>query len=113
MPNLNPIVIRGEFMYDSVTQERFFARGVCYEPDPLVNPSWSNSQCTVVSENSVASVGCSAGTISSVDFASYGTPTGDCGNEFAVDSTCDAATTRSVVEAACLGELRAFLEANA
>jgi hypothetical protein len=48
-------------------------------------------------------VSCPPGqTVASFDFVSFGTPTGTCGN-FAV-SSCDSATSRSVVEAACLGQ---------
>jgi len=41
-------------------------------------------------------------TITSLDFVSFGTATGTCGS-FAL-SSCDATTSRSVVEAACLGQ---------
>ena len=32
-------------MYDSVTQERFIIRGICYEPDPLVSTADYASPC--------------------------------------------------------------------
>ena len=41
-------------------------------------------------------------TISSFDFVSFGTATGTCGS-YAL-SACDAATSRTVVEAACIGQ---------
>lgn len=45
---------------------------------------------------------CASGTISKIDFASFGTPTGSC-PDFSV-SDCDANTTRAVVEGLCLGK---------
>ena len=41
-------------------------------------------------------------TITSIDFASYGTPTGSCGNY--QRGTCDAANVTSVVKSACVGK---------
>jgi hypothetical protein len=32
---MNPIVMRGNLFYDSVTKERFFIKGVTYDPTPL------------------------------------------------------------------------------
>ena len=48
--------------------------------------------------------------ITSIDFASYGTPTGTCGSF--VLSACDAASSRSVVEAACLGKTSCSMAAD-
>jgi Galactose binding lectin domain len=59
--------------------------------------------CAQVDEGSTVKLTAAPGkTITSIDFASYGSPTGTCGNFVAGD--CNATTSRSVVEAACLGQ---------
>eukprot|EP00026_Physarum_polycephalum_P003470 Phypoly_transcript_03482.p1 GENE.Phypoly_transcript_03482~~Phypoly_transcript_03482.p1 ORF type:complete len:768 (+),score=86.79 Phypoly_transcript_03482:78-2381(+) len=56
-----------------------------------------------IGENQVLSLTCPNGeTISSVQFASYGTPTGSCGS-FA-KSSCDASTSVSVFDSNCLNK---------
>jgi hypothetical protein len=56
-----------------------------------------------VAENTVASFSCPGGSaIVNVTFASFGTPSGTCAGGFALGA-CHAASSRSVVEAACLG----------
>jgi len=35
---LNPIVVKGNLLYDSVTKQRFFARGITYDPTPYAWP---------------------------------------------------------------------------
>ncbi len=63
----------------------------------------TTAQCVKSNEGATAQLACAAGqTISSINFASYGTPTGACG-AFAV-SSCNAQSSRSIVEAACLGK---------
>jgi hypothetical protein len=47
----------------------------------------------------------------SVDFASYGTPGGKCGN-FSLDNNCHAATSQQVVEGLCLGQARCSVPAD-
>jgi len=32
---MNPIVVRGNLLYDSVTKKRFFVKGITYNPDPI------------------------------------------------------------------------------
>lgn len=59
--------------------------------------------CDTADERDTASVTCPPGqTVTAVGFASFGTPAGTCGG-FAA-GTCNAATSRSVVEAACLNK---------
>jgi len=61
------------------------------------------SICGVVQEGDRAMISCPAGqVISSFDFVSFGTATGTCGN-FAL-SSCDSPNSRTVVEAACVGQ---------
>ena len=67
--------------------------------------------CTTPNENQSGDITCPAGTtVKSIDFASYGTPTGAC--EAFVASACDAATSMAVVEAACLGNATCSLSAT-
>lgn len=43
---VNPIVVKGEFLYDSVTQKRFFAKGIDYNPRPATYQGPANTpQC--------------------------------------------------------------------
>lgn len=57
--------------------------------------------CAVVNESSNLSLACPRGEISSIQFASFGTPTGACG-AFA-ESACHAISSTMVVGDACLG----------
>lgn len=60
--------------------------------------------CGLASENKSASLQCPTGTtISRIEFASYGLPTGSCETGFA-QASCHAASSKSKVEAACLGK---------
>lgn len=61
------------------------------------------SSCVLVSEHQIASLSCPAGTkITSITFASYGTPNGSCGSF--TTSTCNASTSVAKVSAACVGK---------
>lgn len=42
---INPIVTKGNFLYDAVTQKRFFARGIDYNPQPA-SYSGDSQACT-------------------------------------------------------------------
>ncbi len=67
--------------------------------------------CGNAAEEASASLTCPAGsTITSIDFASFGTSTGECGS-FAA-SECNAAESKAVVEAACLGRSSCSVEAT-
>ena len=55
----------------------------------------SSYTCGSANEEGTASITCSSGLITSIDFASYGTPTGICG-AYSV-SGCNAVTSRNVV----------------
>ncbi|MDB5217180.1 MAG: hypothetical protein JWO86_5107 [Myxococcaceae bacterium] len=57
--------------------------------------------CGTAPENGTVTLTCYGGAvITSVSFASYGTPTGACG-AYAVDNTCNAGSSSSVVTTAC------------
>jgi hypothetical protein len=72
-------------------------------------PPPSDIACvTTAYEGGTAALACPAGeTISGVDFASYGTPTGGCGS-FAA-SSCNAANANQVVSSACVGKASCML----
>jgi glucose/arabinose dehydrogenase len=67
--------------------------------------------CAAQNENGALSLSCGAGNVlRSVQFASYGTPSGSCGAY--TQSSCHAASSRSVVESACLGRASCSVAAN-
>ncbi|MCU0663994.1 MAG: hypothetical protein MUC50_16910, partial [Myxococcota bacterium] len=80
----------------------------CETEDPLegddqidLTERGTASMCTVVNENSTATLSCPSGqVIESITFASYGTPTGSCPS-FAT-SACHASSSKSNVESRCL-----------
>jgi hypothetical protein len=61
--------------------------------------SWVGGQTAPVTLD----CGVGGGTIASIDFASFGRPTGNCG-AYAAAPTCDAPGARGVVEALCVGK---------
>eukprot|EP00038_Savillea_parva_P008807 m.179304 g.179304 ORF g.179304 m.179304 type:complete len:934 (+) comp14731_c0_seq1:162-2963(+) len=61
-------------------------------------------RCGRVQSGHVLELGCPFGTIiSDIEFASFGTPTGEC-SDFAVDEKCHASGTRDIVADLCIGE---------
>ena len=86
-----------------------FALPILQKFYPVPIPAQGPTTCAVVEENSRessrVSVGCSDGVISSVDFASFGLPTGSCDHGFQKTSSCHANSSQSVVEKACLGKV--------
>ncbi len=52
------------------------------------------------------------GTIKSISFASYGTPTGDTCATYARSASCDAPTSLATVQRLCLGKTRCDIYAN-
>ena len=76
-------------------------RPIASPPIPPSGPQW----CAVAPENSNLELACWDGSaITDVAFASFGTPTGSCPDSLAVDPTCNAAASLSVVKAACVGK---------
>jgi hypothetical protein len=72
------------------------ATPICTAPDmPIV--------CATANEANSVMLTCPKGTIESVAFASYGTPSGVCG-DFQDNGSCHSATSEEVVEDACIGE---------
>jgi len=81
----------------------------------LIESSWhrytTSGLCSTADENTSVQLICIDGTISSIQFASFGTPTGTCGN-FKVDSNCNAKNSTSVVSSMCLGKTSCTITAN-
>jgi hypothetical protein len=84
------------------------------DPDPTPTPGPTPTpelSCATVDENQNIVLTCPAGqVITSVDFASYGTPGGSCGS-FTTGS-CNASNSVSVVSGACNGKNSCSLIAN-
>ena len=60
--------------------------------------------CAYVTEGGTAFLSCSSNDIiSSISFASYGLPIGDCATGFAIDPECDANNSLALVEGMCVG----------
>jgi hypothetical protein len=86
------------FGYDPCfgTPKRLYIQAVC-NPIPF-------TLCATVAENSVATISCPSGTVMrTIDFASYGTPTGSCG-AFSIVVSCVSRYSMSVVMDACLNK---------
>jgi hypothetical protein len=58
--------------------------------------------CATANQGQTARLSCSGGKIVSIQFASYGTPTGSC-QHFAVDSACNSPNSVAFVSADCVG----------
>jgi len=71
----------------------------------------SISVCATVNQSSVATISCPSSTIvRTIDFASYGTPTGSCG-AFS-KGWCDSSDSMSVVTRACLNQANCSVPAQ-
>ncbi|KYF60647.1 hypothetical protein BE15_15270 [Sorangium cellulosum] len=67
--------------------------------------------CDTAAENSDVTLSCPAGeVIAAIDFASYGRPRGVCGGFQA--TSCNASTSKAVVERACVGQSSCTVPAN-
>ncbi|CAF0857629.1 unnamed protein product [Adineta steineri] len=77
-----------------------------------LDPPSGLAQCGNAGESYPVQLSCrkSGGTISSVDFASYGTATGACGQM--KQGTCHATTTMDIVKQACLGQQECSVPAS-
>jgi hypothetical protein len=70
-----------------------------------------DTRCGLAQENSATTLSCPFGSvISSVKFASYGTPSGQCYNF--TQGSCHEATTKEIVEDLCVGESECTLSAS-
>jgi hypothetical protein len=71
---------------------------------PSPSPALQPSSCGTVVENAALKLDCGAGhQITSVSFASYGTPTGNCTSGFHSDASCNAAASTATVQSLCVG----------
>ncbi|HEY4159824.1 MAG TPA: glycosyl hydrolase [Polyangiaceae bacterium] len=73
--------------------------------------SGGSDVCGTIAEGSSLTLSCPAGqTIGSVNFASFGTPTGTCGS--LAKGTCDESASVAVMQALCLGRQSCSVPAN-
>lgn len=81
-------------------------------PTPPPGPAGT---CVMAEENKDAKLACPPGeVISSIAFASFGTPTGSCGTppSFKVDSKCNSNHSMSVLTALCMGKADCTISAS-
>lgn len=77
----------------------------------LIKPVACVTVCANVAENTVATITCTAGSVvTSIDFASYGTPTGLCPS-FSVGS-CNSGASVSTVSSSCVGKATCSVTAS-
>lgn len=67
--------------------------------------------CYSGQRNDIVELYCPTGNISSIVFASYGQPTGRCGN-FELTTGCHADSTETIIEALCVGKNKCFIKAT-
>lgn len=75
-------------------------------PAPPVTP------CRTEQENKALTLSCDVGTISAVNFASFGTASGSCDSGFVIDSSCHSEVSQIKLEQACLGLDSCTVDAN-
>jgi len=81
----------------------------------LISSEWTRfpgtAVCDSISEGNQVHLKCFTGSISKIDFASYGLPSGTCGN-YSINPDCNAKDSVSVVAAACLGKTSCVVDAS-
>ena len=106
----------------------YFISGVEFPPPPLPPPPPPGpaprpptpappvvppAACVDTMEGTTVDIGCPTGqVISSIMFASFGTPTGSCTTGFKADATCNSSHSVAVVSAACVGKQTCKLDAS-
>ncbi|CAF3945382.1 unnamed protein product [Adineta steineri] len=119
----NPVVSRqfspvSKKIFDNLAQlNAEYTRFAAWFPYPKMavaelDPPSGLAQCGNAGESYPVQLSCrkSGGTISSIDFASYGTATGACGQM--KQGTCHATTTMDIVKQACLGQQECSVPAS-
>ncbi|CAF0912860.1 unnamed protein product [Adineta steineri] len=119
----NPLVSRqfspvSKKIFDNLAQlNAEYTRFAAWFPYPKMavaelDPPSGLAQCGNAGESYPVQLSCrkSGGTISSIDFASYGTATGACGQM--KQGTCHATTTMDIVKQACLGQQECSVPAS-
>ena len=110
-------------VYASGKKEVHISKGVAPPPPPPPTPPppAPTAECGEAPEHTTLEMSCPRGqTITAVDFAAFGTPTGACtgagggkpannANTFKPDPACDAAAAHGAAAALCLGKQRCTL----
>eukprot|EP01121_Diplochlamys_sp_Union-15-3_P012427 TRINITY_DN3717_c0_g1_i1.p1 TRINITY_DN3717_c0_g1~~TRINITY_DN3717_c0_g1_i1.p1 ORF type:complete len:721 (+),score=164.69 TRINITY_DN3717_c0_g1_i1:635-2797(+) len=83
----------------------------------VLSSSWTRSggsQCSEARQYSTLKLSCgpNGGSISKIEFASFGSPLGDCESGYLLDDTCHSPSSRYVVESACLGKEECEIEVH-
>ena len=79
-------------------------------PPPPPGPA---ATCVDTAENKAANIGCPAGrVISTIDFASFGSPSGTCSAGFKKSTKCDSTHTMAVVSGLCVGKNKCAVHAS-
>jgi hypothetical protein len=85
------------------TAKHLDVQATCDTPSPL---------CATASDNGTLTLACPPSqSITAINFASYGTPTGSCG-AYSVNSSCNATTSVSDLQSACIGNNSCSVGAN-
>jgi hypothetical protein len=119
----NPLVSRqfspvSKAIFDSIKQlNAEYARFAVWFPYPKIavaelDPPSGLFQCGNVGENFSVDLSCErgGGVISKIDFASFGTAVGPCGQ--IKQGTCNAANSTDIVQKACLGQQKCSVVAS-
>jgi len=74
----------------------------------------TNQFCAQVLGESNLTLSCvdAGSTIQSIDFASYGTPSGDTCGSYEIDNSCHAPTSQSAIASACVGQSACAIAIN-
>ena len=120
----NPLVSRqfspvSRAIFDNLKQlNAEYARFAVWFPYPKLavaelDPPSGLAQCANVAENFSIDLSCErgGGVISKIDFASFGTATGYCGQ--IKEGTCNAANSSDIIQKACVGQQKCSVPASA
>jgi len=105
-PNLNNI----ENNLTSVAASIYTHRGLVASSWKIIPPY--EQGCDFVPEHGIITFKCLAGTITKVDFASFGLPTGTCQSGFSINPACNAQDSVKIVSGLCLGKSQCTIPAE-
>ena len=113
------LVFAPPLIASGVSADLSFASASVDTPMGRVASAWralgtdGGTVCGTMYEEGKLTLSCDGGNFSSVAFASFGTPVGDCSSGLARNASCDAAASVDAVRAACVGRPSCTLWANA
>jgi alpha-L-rhamnosidase len=113
------LVFAPPLIASGVSADLSFASASVDTPMGRVASAWralgtgGGTVCGTMYEEGKLTLSCDGGNFSSVAFASFGTPVGDCSSGLFRNASCDAAASVDAVRAACVGRPSCTLWANA